>query len=157
METSGSCSWAGCVSDIDYEYRFCAPNISRSANQYLDVNTDGDIVRRECPAGTYLDDGVCKNCESNEYSSAGAIACSPKTTCPVDTEFSVVQTRDINLPNSSMTDKQKQEIKALAGAVTDTYNLKTDRRCAPLNKCSMTDGKFVTDLEDTVNNMKQQL
>ena len=148
---SGSCSGSSCRTETDYNYRFCAANLSCNANEYLDIDSNGNTICRRCPPGTFLENGVCKNCGFNEYSGEGSLECTPKSTCPVDSDFVDVQVRDVNI--NIPTDK-KEEIKYAAKAIKDSIDLKRDRTCSRLNRCSMTD-EYVTNYNKNVLGAEQ--
>ena len=150
---TGSCSGSSCKTETEYNYRFCAPKLSCNANEYLDIDSNGNTICRRCPSGTFLENGICKNCGLNEYSEEGSLECTPKTTCPVDSDFVDIQVRDINI--NIPTDK-KEKIKNLSKAIKDITNLKQNRICSNLNKCSLTNNKYVTNYDINVSEAEQQ-
>lgn len=151
---TGNCSGNNCVTENDYEYRFCAPKLSCNNGEYLDMDNNGKPICKKCPPGTFMENGICKNCDFNEFSEEGSSQCTPKTTCPADSSFVSVQTRDVNIPY--LTDSQKDIIKYAAGTIKDSINLKSDRSCNDLNKCSMSNSKYVTNYNKYVSGSEQQ-
>ena len=150
-----NCSGENCETNIEYDYRFCAPKLNCEKNEYFALDENGNTICKKCPPGTFLKNGICKNCGFNEFSdTAGSLECKPKTTCQVDNHYVSIKTDDINI--SDLSENQINSIKHFASTVKDISNLKEDRQCTPLNKCSMTESKYATNYHDYIDESLQK-
>ena len=104
-----------CEETSTYEYQFCAPKISCNIEngEYLNVDSNNNLVCSQCPAGTYLNaQGICKNCEFGKFSSAGSTSCSSKTMCNQS------ENKYVNIADNSLVSNSSDKDTALQGMLS---------------------------------------
>lgn len=148
---------SGGNSDDNSSVSTCVPILQANPGSYLKLKNDNTLETKQCPSGTYGENGICIKCGFNEFSSnEGSTSCDTKTVCNNSQFVSNNENYNINnlIPQDMLDNLSIENRNKIISNLNKTYDLKTttsDRTCAVLNVCSDQPSQYITNLNDNDN------